>query len=186
MHENGLVQCVLQNRFSLNSGIFFLKVCFLFSCHTKVANANVYNDTESIYSENTEGMSIISMQIDFDRSQVSIKVLLSDYTLGFLIIETFLIRSDLYAWHMLSHSQLNSWFNNFILLRYAFLPEVDRGAPMSPWWFEAHQRWVKQKIILWNLIKRDETLGPWPLIVDFKRPYLELVIESYIISAWVQ
>lgn len=46
------------------------------------------------------------MQIGFDRSQVSIKVVLSDYTLDFFIIETFLIRSDLYAWHMLSHSQL--------------------------------------------------------------------------------
>lgn len=53
---------------------------FFFSCHTRVANANVYSDTESIYSENT---SIISMQIEFDRSQVSIKVLLSNYT-GFL------------------------------------------------------------------------------------------------------
>lgn len=69
---------------------------FLFMSH-KVANANVYNDTESIHRENTEEMSIISMQIEFDRSQVSIKVLLSDYTLDFLITETFLIRSDLYA-----------------------------------------------------------------------------------------
>lgn len=70
---------------------------FFFSCHTKVANANVYNGTESIYSENTEGMSIISMQMEFDRSQVSIKVLLFDYTLDLLIRETFFIRSDLYA-----------------------------------------------------------------------------------------
>lgn len=97
MHENGLDECVMQNRFFLNEGIFFNQSTFFFSYHTKVANANVYNGTESIYSENAEGMSIISMQIEFDRSQVSIKVLLSDYTLDFLIIETFLIKSDLYA-----------------------------------------------------------------------------------------
>lgn len=39
-------------------------------------------------------------------SQVSINVLLSDYTLDFLIIEIFLIRSDLYAWHVLSPVQI--------------------------------------------------------------------------------
>ena len=44
---------------------------------------------------------IIPIQIEFDRSQVSMKALLADYTLDFLIIDTFLISSALYAWHVL-------------------------------------------------------------------------------------
>lgn len=58
MHENGLAECIAQNRFSLNGGIFFSPkvsvLCLL--CHTKVANINVYNGTELKYSENSEGM----------------------------------------------------------------------------------------------------------------------------------
>lgn len=40
---------------------------------------------------------IIPIQIEFYRSQVPMKAMVADYTLDFLIIDTFLISSALYA-----------------------------------------------------------------------------------------
>lgn len=78
---------------------------------------------------------IISMQIEFDRSQVSIKVPPSDYNLDFLIIEPFkwgLIFMPDTCYHTPTFSS-----NDFILLQNAFLSGASEGC-FKPLWILKH------------------------------------------------
>ena len=100
MHENDLAEYIAQNTFSLNGGNFPTQSKCTFPPLESSKYECVHWYRINMLWKHRGDVFIIPIQIEFDRSQVSLKVLLADYTVDFFI-DTFLIRSDLYAWHVL-------------------------------------------------------------------------------------